>query len=39
VNVVYNGVEIFDGKEENLPYLSLNQHTDHYSRTKQATIR
>ncbi|XP_078318967.1 short-chain dehydrogenase/reductase family 42E member 1-like [Crassostrea virginica] len=32
-NVIFGGQEIRDG-EESLPYLPLNQHPDHYSRTK-----
>ncbi|KAJ8318879.1 hypothetical protein KUTeg_003970 [Tegillarca granosa] len=32
-NVVFGGQEICDG-DESLPYLPLNQHPDHYSRTK-----
>jgi hypothetical protein len=39
VNVVYNGQEIVDGSESTLPYLGLEQHTDHYSRTKQVRKR
>eukprot|EP00095_Tigriopus_kingsejongensis_P008729 maker-scaffold535_size144686-snap-gene-0.21 protein:Tk08729 transcript:maker-scaffold535_size144686-snap-gene-0.21-mRNA-1 annotation:"hypothetical protein CAPTEDRAFT_166167" len=36
VNVVFNGqVVIRKGTEVDLPYLGLQHHTDHYSRTKQ----
>lgn len=34
--MIFNGNEpIFNGKEDTLPYASLDSHKDHYSRTKQ----
>ncbi|XP_063285556.1 putative short-chain dehydrogenase/reductase family 42E member 2 [Pelobates fuscus] len=34
VNVAFSGNCIVDGDEETVPYIQLDKHTDHYSRTK-----
>ncbi|XP_072205547.1 putative short-chain dehydrogenase/reductase family 42E member 2 [Excalfactoria chinensis] len=34
VNVVFGGLPIEDGDEETVPYFPIEQHVDHYSRTK-----